>query len=695
MATGMQRTLSPTFAARSGPSSRTPSRPRNSRNSSRASLAYLPQDAASLALPEGAIGAEVTELLNDFVHPHNTLDNRLFGDEPPTPEIDEDDEDTVSLEIRKKLPWHKRPSAVWFLIIAPFAAGATAAAAAPRVELFTELACIAYKDKYQIGEGNNTVNALMQTATMLLAGGLSDSMSHASDKKFCAKEPIVQAAVARLSMMLALSLGILSCMTAGWWGSISDRYGRVTVLRFAVFGLLVNDVIFLSTVHFHRYLPGGYLFLLLGPLLDGLCGGMTALSATIHAYLADCTEQEDRSRVFSLFLGLTFAGFGLGPTLGSILVRTTNSVLSVFYVAAAAHCFHASLVWFVVPESLSLRRQLEARKTKKESDEAALADKRSGPVYWLSRAFGFLAPLALFYPVVVEGPGTNPLKRKKRDWNLLCIAMSYGSLILLMGSYAYKFQYTSFAFGWGSEQIGYWMSAVGATRAVHLTIILPLAIRLFKPKPKTGPIHLPNVSTDNLSHLDADLEERTAPSTSSAAKHRSVPFDLAVSKVSLLVEAISYIAVCFTSTAPLYTIFTMSSAFGAGFAPAIQSVALALYTERGGTESGKLFGAMSVVQSLCSQIIGPTVFGTIYMKTAGTFPKTIFYVAAGAVTFSFIVVMFVRSPHTTVGMHITGETAVEVSEQDETLFDPEVPLIVVDDVGGKSSSTSRQASPAL
>ena len=115
-----------------------------------------------------------------------------------------------------------------------------------------------------------------------------------ADKKFCANEPRVQAAVAQLNMALTLSLGILSCMTAGWWGSvcicpssvvipllttsltaqISDRYGRTKVLGVAVFGLLINDVIFLSTVHFHRVLPGGYLFLLLGPLIDGLCGGM-------------------------------------------------------------------------------------------------------------------------------------------------------------------------------------------------------------------------------------------------------------------------------------------------------------------------------------------------------------------------------------------------------------------------------------
>ncbi|KAI0093846.1 major facilitator superfamily domain-containing protein [Irpex rosettiformis] len=687
METGIQRTLSASFAPGTRPSSRAPSRPRNSRNSSRASLRYLPQDVESMAFPEGTVGAEATELLHEFVHPQHNQHEPLFGAEPHA-DGGEDEDDAASLEIRRKLPWYKRPSPYWFLLVVPFAAGATIATAAPRIELFTELACIAYKDKYQVGEGNKTTDSLVGITT--LAGGLTDA-----EKQFCAKEPRVQAAVAQLNMALMLLLGILSCMTAGWWGSISDRYGRTRVLSIAVFGLLISDVIFLSTVHFHRVLPGGYLFLLLGPLLDGLCGGMTALTATIHAYLADCTDQEHRARVFSLFLGLTFVGFGIGPTIGSAVVHVTHSALSVFYIAAGMHMFYASMVWLVVPESLSLRRQLQARKLKREKDEAA----RNGPqksalAHWMSKAFGFLAPLALFWPAAVD---SNPLKRKRRDWNLFLLAVAYGSTILLIGSYTYKLQYTSEAFGWTSEQMGYWLSAVGVARAVHLTAILPLVIKFFKPRPKTGPVNLPSESYEDLLQSNADLEEPTALSPPSA-QHSSLPFDLALAKVSLLVEVVSYTALCFAADSLTYTVFTMAGAFGSGFGPAVSSVALALYIQRGGVESGKLFGAMSVIQSLCSQIIGPSVFGTTYIKTVGTFPKAIFILAAGAVIFSFTILMFVRLPSANASFHPGEETAMEVShEADETLVDPEVPLIIVDDVGGKSDSpsTSTHGSPAL
>ncbi len=91
------------------------------------------------------------------------------------------------------------------------------------------------------------------------------------------------------------------------------------------------------------------------------------------------------------------------------------------------------MVWFLVPESLSPRRRQQARKLKHEQDEEAKNKVHSSAfVYWISKAFGFLSPLALFWPVAVD---SNPLKRKKRDWNLLLLAVAYGSTIILMVKY--------------------------------------------------------------------------------------------------------------------------------------------------------------------------------------------------------------------------------------------------------------------
>ena len=111
---------------------------------------------------------------------------------------------------------------------------------------------------------------------------------------------------------MAVTMGVLTCLTTAWWGSLSDRFGRIRVLSFSVFGLLMTDVNFLVVARWHRVLPGGYWFLLVGPFLDGLLGGafclvcdtfdrlwciyagMAAVNAAIHAYVADCTGPGER-----------------------------------------------------------------------------------------------------------------------------------------------------------------------------------------------------------------------------------------------------------------------------------------------------------------------------------------------------------------------------------------------------------------
>jgi hypothetical protein len=68
--------------------------------------------------------------------------------------------------------------------------------------------------------------------------------------------------------------------------------------------------------------------------------------------------------------------------------------------------------------------------------------------------------------------------------------------------------------------------------------------------------------------------------------------------VSLFVDVASATLLVSAPTAIMFTVATTVGSMGAGFSPAIQSVALGLYRRKGGTESGKLFGALSVVQAL-------------------------------------------------------------------------------------------------
>lgn len=158
-------------------------------------------------------------------------------------------------------------------------------------------------------------------------------------------------------------------------------------------------------------------------------------------------------------------------------------------------------------------------------------------------------------------------------------------------------------------KLGYWLSAVGIARAFHLMISLPcecssnrlsstrvtthpVFIKYFKPKP---PIHLPSEPSEPLLNNSSSTSKPASPPPH---KHHSPKFDLFLLRLSAAIEVIAYSSLIFLRTPQWWFIATILGAFGSGFGPALQSVALEVYTRRGETEAGKLFGALSVVNSL-------------------------------------------------------------------------------------------------
>ena len=82
----------------------------------------------------------------------------------------------------------------------------------------------------------------------------------------------------------------------------------------------------------------------------------------------------------------------------------------------------------------------------------------------------------------------------------------------------------------------------------------------------------------------------------------SAAFDLGLARYSLALEVVCYTVIAFMPTALTFTVFAMLASWGGGFNPAVQALALELYTRRHKSreeaETGKLFGALSVVQAM-------------------------------------------------------------------------------------------------
>ena len=90
-------------------------------------------------------------------------------------------------------------------------------------------------------------------------------------------------------------------------------------------------------------------------------------------------------------------------------------------------------------------------------------------------------------------------------------------------------------------------------------------------------------------------------------------FDLNLARVSLLVDMVSYISMGLAQSPIVFALSGVFGTMGSGFSPAAQSVALALYAKRGGVETGRLFGAIGLIQVIrCDNILCVVLRGLVY-----------------------------------------------------------------------------------
>ncbi|KAG8830036.1 hypothetical protein FRC20_008509, partial [Serendipita sp. 405] len=304
-------------------------------------------------------------------------------------------------------------------------------------------------------------------------------------------------------------------------------------------------------------LPGGYRFLTVAPVVDGILGGIATGSAATHAYLSDTTTSLNRSRIFSLMLGLLFGGMAVGPIIGGQLITSTGNLLSVFYISFVVHLVYLFITLFIIPESL----KKEAMESNRKQSNPDTSDAPSTQHTWkhmtttqrtrrvLSGVFFFLAPLSVFLP---RKTGNS----QQKNWNLTFLAIAYGIITLLIGSYQFKFQYANYTFGWTSQELGYWLSVIGALRAIHLIILLPAFIKYFKPKLVS--------SRDTTSNGESSSLPAGLPHDAS--------FDLLVIRLSLLVELCQYTIAILSQNVTVWTAATVISAFSSGVSPSIQAL---------------------------------------------------------------------------------------------------------------------------
>ena len=136
-----------------------------------------------------------------------------------------------------------------------------------------------------------------------------------------------------------------------------------------------------------------------------------------------------------------------------------------------------------------------------------------------------------------------------------------------------------------------------------LRLFLLVTIKILKPKPLI--LEFPVAPVENTPLLNSPSSSSSTLTNRKIIKKEihSPLFDLNLTRASLLVDIVSYTSMGLAQSPILFALSGTLGAMGAGFSPAAQSVALALYAKRGGVETGRLFGAISLIQAIRCDIL--------------------------------------------------------------------------------------------
>ncbi|KAK7956346.1 uncharacterized protein PG986_005568 [Apiospora aurea] len=469
------------------------------------------------------------------------------------------------------LPWYKRPSVYW--LIGPYFLFTLAfgGVLVPRINLIVDLVCRDYMADKSLLDPTFIV-------TPIVLGG---------DNPQC-QIPPVQRSVATFTLMTSVLTGALSALTAPKLGSLSDRYGRTRLLCIASIGGVLNEIVTILCAKYPESLD--YHWILVGAFLDGITGSFTAGGIIGTAYTSDCSSPSKRGVYIGYLQACLFTGVALGPLIAGYLVKWTDTLLSIFYVALASHIIFMGFIFLVMPESLSKKRQLLARQKHKE-EEDALAERLHSRDGRLRRNMILLAFM---------------------DTIILSVAIGSGAVTIL---------YVEYMFHWGVFEASRYVSLMSFIRVIALLGVFPLVNYIFRVRPLQ---RQRRESGLHIMETNSGMDE----------------LDVWLLRIALVSDVTGIIGYCLVRTPQLFIMSGVLTSFGGLGGAVIQSsITKHVPAER----VGSLLGALGLLHAL-GRVFAPMMFNGIYAATVESFPQAFFVLLASLFGLALIGSVFIR-PH--------------------------------------------------
>ena len=229
--------------------------------------------------------------------------------------------------------------------------------------------------------------------------------------------------------VVTFAFGLANFFASPILGALSDAHGRRPVLLLGFCGLAFS---FLATA------LATALWMLIAVRL--VSGAMQANMSVSNAYVADITPPEERARRFGMLGAMFGLGFILGPVMGGLLGAIDLRLP--FFAAGSLALLNLLYGWMVLPESLPMERR------------HAFEWKAANPVS------------ALRGLTQLQGVG-----------RLVAVIACSGLAQFVL--YTTWVLYTTFKFGWGPQENGWSLAAVGVVSAIVQGVLLGRLLKRF------------------------------------------------------------------------------------------------------------------------------------------------------------------------------------------------------------------------
>ncbi|KNB04850.1 hypothetical protein FOXG_16226 [Fusarium oxysporum f. sp. lycopersici 4287] len=324
------------------------------------------------------------------------------------------------------------------------------------------------------------------------------------------------------------------------------------------------------------------------------------LSAIVTPKLGHLSDRCGRTRLMAL------------ASCGGLVAEFITILVARFPQVIDYRCMFVIIIGFIVPESLSKKKQLLAREKWDKEQELRAQIRRS--LLSTIQTVNPFEPLKVLCPT---GPGTSPALRRNlvalalNDIIIFGISQAAGAVIILYSEYIY---------GWGTFESSRFVSVLSLVRVVALMGIFPIINYFGRVRP-------------------AARRRRECLMVPAKKHYGADNLDIWVLRAALTSDILGSIGYSLSHSEEVFFLSGMVTAMGGLGSAAIQ----AIVTKHVPTNRvGQVLGAVGMLLAL-SRILGPLLFNGIYAATVGTFSQAIFVLLVSMYGISFLASFVIRA----------------------------------------------------